>query len=143
MTQSAALFETIRQLEAARPLRPDTAGPIIGVLFKKDDAASNPARVTFAGAGAGELVRAARLQQPASPAWGTGGTLALEIGGPAITQAEVIAQWGDEHSIIVPTPREPPGSPMALRYRRPWATISFVFPMEGDGLLSVQIAETD
>ena len=143
MTQSDDLFALLDRLIEARPLRAETAGPILGMALARDEAASNPARAAFKGAGSKAPVSAARVTQPASPVWGTAGHVVLEIGGASVNQADVIARWGEEHRIVVPTPREPPGSPMALRFRHPWGTMSFVFPVDGEGLLRVQIDEVE
>ena len=145
MMKSDALFEILDRLAATRPLRPESAGPIVGVQFTPDEAASNVAKAVFVGTRSdNELFKSATMQRPANDVWGKAGFLELEIDdGVSVSQSDIRGKLGPEDRIIVPSPREPADSPMAIRYHRPWAVLSFGFVPGEDTLLFVTIDEAE
>ncbi|MGC8477097.1 MAG: hypothetical protein ACP5NP_12150 [Acetobacteraceae bacterium] len=145
MTDAARLFDILQRLSGAGPMRPETVGARIGVVLARDPAASDAVKDVFASAAVGgNLVEAARLSCPASTLAGTSSSLVLTLA-PAVRigKADVREAYGAESSTIIPTPREPPGSPMGLWYRRDWADVLFSFSTTEDRLIGVIIDERE
>lgn len=123
------LFAMIDAVERASPFNPVTVTgatqmPLRGVADESDEDST-----TFAAVGVpGSPLASLELRVPRQPADGTVGLLILTLSPQVqLTPADVIGRYGGNTGLDVPTPRQPPDSPVYYEYDRPWGKLSFGF----------------
>ena len=57
------------------------------------------------------------------------------------TEEDVLARFGDPPDLVPPTPRQPSDAPVYFQYAVDWGTLSFGFPPDSEGQLTIVILD--
>lgn len=140
---NSELLKAVKELSAARPFEkdrvsrltahqlrpvPDSGNPYFSVLSSKDER--------------GRLFREVELRVPGNGASAKDGLVVLTVQPKlCVERREVLESFGKESEISVPTPRQPPESPVYLVYQYAWGAIRFGFERTGRECLRTVILD--
>lgn len=145
MSFTHEIFKMVQDLVASRPLRADAVAKITTQPLQPAESPSNPYFSIFTAhddAHAHIRETELRVPRPGSGATAEDGILILTLQTKScITQKEVLAQFGDNPELAIPTPREPPTAPMYLVYRQPWGAMRFGFERVGRACLTTVVLD--
>lgn len=132
-----SLLAVIRDLMGRHPFRPDAVSKVLGHRLDEVPARSTEYfQVYESSAPTAGGVAKVELRVPRAAGSTRGGLLILTVNPqPCLTRAAVIARFGSNPELAVPTPREPADSPVYLKYPMAWGVVSFGFQRSGDGCL--------
>jgi len=149
---SAALLDFITQLAQKRPFRHQEIAAATGHTLRKDAASSNPYFSIYQSGGqsggqsgdhsgakpraATGTIAAVELREPQGQDPGQGGLLIVQLGAaPCVTQKDVQERFGNNPTLSVPTPHQPPTAPLYLVYAQDWGKLRFGFARQGSECL--------
>ena len=128
MMTSSKLLALISTLASNRPFRLEDVSRLTGASLQPDASVSNEYFTVYSsGSGTESTFQKVELRVPASKAT-KGGLVLFELA-PAtcVTQDEAKRHFGQSPVLSVPTPRQPPESPIYLKYSRPWGELRLGF----------------
>lgn len=140
-----SLLDTVAELVRKRPLDNSTIEDMFDVALRADEGNTNPyIRRFFAFRRPAEL-KGVEVRVPQSGATRKGPMVLVDVDGEAtqIKQADVRAQFGTNHTVDVPTPQQPPNSPIYLSYEHPWGKLRFGFARPSTELLTSVVIDSD
>ena len=139
-----SIFAIMDALENGPPFSPPAVRAAIGLFLRPVAEESDEYTITFVGTGlAGSPIASLELRVPNKPSTGTRGLLILQLAPTVqLTTAEVVARYGMNTGLAVPTPHQPPESPVYYEYARPWGKLSFGFSRTEPELLSTVVLDS-
>jgi hypothetical protein len=131
MDDALPLFALVDRLVEARPLTAAATGKLVGGSLTPNGPRSTEHVLIYEATGTPEFDRIElRLAGPKSK--DNGQFLMLEVNARRCVQtATVLARYGREDDLDVPTPRQPADAPVYVTYHRDWGTLSFGFERTG------------
>jgi len=131
MDDPLQLFAIVDRLVDARPLTATATGKLVGGTLAPVGQRSTQHVLVYEAQGVTEFDHVElRLQGPNST--NNGQFLILDVNAKRCVQMDVVqGRYGRDPELSVPTPRQPADSPIYLKYRRDWGTLSFGFARTG------------
>ena len=144
MEASASIFDLIPRLVQKLPFRQEDVASLTGVTLTRDQQVSNNAFDVYRSTGPKGQIAAVEVRQRIEPTAGKSGIVILDLaGGTCIKQKDAMARFGDPGDILVPTPHQPPDSPVYLVYKQKWGELRLGFArVEPECLTSIVLDAT-
>jgi hypothetical protein len=137
----ASPLDAVEALALARPFLPESVARTLGVAVAAVPERSTPFFVVHEGRGAaGAPFAEVELRTPRA-AGKDGLVIAHLAGAVAVSKREVMDRFGLQPELAVPTPRQPPSSPLYFVYRFAWGDARFGFDRSGAELLRVVVLD--
>lgn len=128
METNGDVLKTVKALTSERPFRAERLKRALGQELHPVPAESNDFFEVFRATDAGSpLFREIEVRVPKAGSGAARDGIVVLTVQPRIcvVRAEVTERFGSSPEISVPTPREPPDSPIYLVYRQPWGSLRF------------------
>jgi hypothetical protein len=127
MDDALPLFAIVDRLVDARPLTATATGKLVGGALAPNGTRSTEHVLIYEARGLADFSRVElRLQGPKSA--DDGQFLLLDVDAKRCIGTDAVqGRYGRQPELSVPTPRQPPDSPVYLKYRHDWGTLSFGF----------------
>ncbi len=145
MTTSSKILALISTLAASRPFKPDEVTRLTGASLKPEASVSNEYFTVYrSGDGTQAPLKKVELRVPTSQSSRKDGLLLFEID-PAtcVSQDEARRYFGQSPELSIPTPRQPPDSPIYLNYSRPWGSLRLGFSRDDKSCLVSVVIDAD
>ncbi len=142
---SADLLETVAQLCERRPLDQTAVEDLFDVALRQDESNTNPYITKLLAFRRPPEIKSVEVRVPAAQATRKGPIVILDLDPELVQlgQAQVKARFGDKPTLDVPTPRQPPESPIYLNYKQSWGTLRFGFARPKTELLTTIVVDAD
>jgi hypothetical protein len=140
-----SFLDTVAELVKRRPLDTQTIEDTLDVALRADADNTNPYVRRFLAFRRPAELKSVEVRIPQAGATRKGPIVVVDVDGEAthIKQADVRAQFGDKPSLEIPTPQQPPNSPIYLSYQHPWGTLRFGFARPSTELLTSVVIDSD
>jgi len=140
-----SLLDTVAELVKKRPLDTRAVEDAFDVALRQDADNTNPYIQRFLAFRKPAELRNVEVRVPQGAATRKGPIVVVDVDGEAtnIKQADVLAQFGEKPAVEVPTPAQPPDSPVYLSYPQPWGTLRFGFARPSTELLTSVVIDSD
>jgi hypothetical protein len=145
MMTSSKILALISTLAASRPFKLDEVTQLTGASFRPETSVSNEYFTVYRSADATQVpLQKVELRVPTSKSSRKDGLLLFELD-PAtcVTQDEAQRYFGQSPELSVPTPRQPPDSPLYLNYSRPWGSLRLGFSRDDKSCLVAVVIDAD
>lgn len=141
MSEKPGPLDAIEALSLARPFSPASVARALGVTVSAVPDRSTPFFVVHEGRGAaGAPFAEVELRTPRE-AGKDGLVIAHLAASMSISKREVMDRFGVNPELAVPTPRQPPSSPIYFVYRFAWGDARFGFDRAAPELLRVVVLD--
>jgi hypothetical protein len=139
------LLDTVAELVKKRPLDTQAIEDAFDVALRADADNTNPYIRRFLAFRRPAELKSVEVRVPLGAATRKGPIVVLDVDGEAtgIKQADVLAQFGNTPAVEVPSPQQPPDSPVYLSYPQPWGTLRFGFARPSTELLTSVVIDSD
>ncbi len=143
MSVEEEFLELVATLAEARPLQVDPVSQAIGTELAVVPEKSNDYFVVVRSDEVSHpLIETVELRVPSGEADAPDGLLILELAKDCpIDEAQVKARFGEDFEPSVPTPRQPPETPLYHTYGFDWGKLSFGFAREPGGKLRAVVVD--
>ena len=123
------LFALIDEMRQAQPIRQEWLEQRLRVSFIEQPALSTEYFRVLHAPSSSEVreVKAVELRIPVAESATSGPLVVIDVDSAVrcIAQDEIEKHYGANPALQVPTPRQPPSSPLNYEYRFPWGRLSF------------------
>lgn len=136
-------LETLKQLTEKRPLSTEVVEDALGVALRADPDNTNPYVSIHVSFRVPAHIKRVEVRSPEVGATRKDALVIVDLDAEALGlgQSDVKKLFGDAPALEIPTPREPPESPVYLAYRESWGTVRFGFARPATDKLSTVVID--
>ncbi|HEX4952075.1 MAG TPA: hypothetical protein VF017_01590 [Thermoanaerobaculia bacterium] len=138
------ILTVIERVVAERPMTVAGIERLAGCRLREDPGNSNPYIRLYRAGGARSPIRTVELRLPKAGATRKDGLLILELDDRAagLRQADLVARFGPDFTLDVPTPDYPPDYPAYTIYSYPWGDLRLGL-RRASGLLETVVIDAE
>jgi hypothetical protein len=145
MMTSSKILALISTLAASRPFKPEAVNRLMETSLSPESSVSNEYFMVYRARDTAKApLQNVELRVPTSKSSRKDGLLLFEIDpSTCVTQDEAQRYFGASPALSVPTPRQPPDSPIYLNYSQSWGSLRLGFSRNDKACLVSVVLDAD